>query len=128
VEVPPLALLGDVNERAYDDPGFFSAFVQTLRDDRARVHGLRENGAFACVALTFAVGDDLGIHFVATEAEHRRRGLATRLVRALLTAARDEGMRTATLQASADGLPVWERIGFRRVALLRGYLRPSVSA
>jgi ribosomal protein S18 acetylase RimI-like enzyme len=78
-----------------------------------------------CVALTLTVGDDLGIHYVATEASHRRRGLASRLLRALLAAAREKGLRTATLQASPDGLSVYERLGFRRVATLRGYRRPN---
>ncbi|HSN98889.1 MAG TPA: GNAT family N-acetyltransferase [Candidatus Nanopelagicales bacterium] len=125
IEEPSLAVLGDMNERAYNDFGTFAPLVRELRDDRIRVHGLRDAGAFVCVALTFALGDDLGIHYVATEATHRRRGLASRLVLALLAAARDAGQRTATLQASADGLPVWERLGFRRVATLRGYLRPD---
>jgi GNAT superfamily N-acetyltransferase len=125
VEAPPLATLGDVNERAYGHPGGLTPLVRMLRDDRIRAHGLRDGGVFVCVALTLAVGDDLGVHFVATEASHRRRGLAGGLVRAVMAAARDRGMRTATLQASADGLPVWTGLGFRRVATLRGYLRPG---
>lgn len=125
VATPPLTVLGDVNERAYDHPGGLTPLVRMLRDDRIRAHGLRDGSAFVCVALTLAAGDDLGIHFVATEAGHRRRGLAGGLVRALMASARDGGMRTATLQASADGLPVWAGLGFRRVATLRGYLRPD---
>ncbi|HEX2570401.1 MAG TPA: GNAT family N-acetyltransferase [Polyangia bacterium] len=125
VEAPPLAVLGDVNERAYGEAGVFGPLVRELRDDRIRTYGLRDDGAFVCVALTLRVGDDLSIHYVATETSHRRRGLASRLMLAVMAAARDEGLRSATLQASADGLPVWERLGFRRVATLRGYLRPG---
>ncbi len=125
VETPSLAVLGDVNERAYGDAGTFGPLVRALRDDRIRTHGLRAGDTFVCVALTLAIGDDVSIQYVATEATHRRRGLAGRLLHAVLAAARDEGMRSATLQASPDGLSVYERLGFRRVAMLRGFLRPD---
>jgi ribosomal protein S18 acetylase RimI-like enzyme len=74
--------------------------------------------------LTLAVGDDVSVQYVATEARHRRQGLASRLLVAVLAAERARGMRSATLQASPDGLPVYERLGFRRVALLKAFLRP----
>jgi len=67
----------------------------------------------------------VSIQYVATEAAHRRRGLASQLLRALLSAARDAGIRSATLQASPDGLSVYERLGFRHLTTLRGYLRPD---
>jgi GNAT superfamily N-acetyltransferase len=125
-EEVPLTVLGDVNERAYDDVGVFGPLVQELAGDgRVQSYGLREAGAWVCVAMTLIVGDDLSIHYVATEACHRRRGLASRLVTALMAAARTRGMRTATLQASVDGLPVWTRLGFRPVTTLRGYVRPT---
>ena len=127
VETPPLAVLGDVNERAYGQFGGFGPLVRALRDDRVRTHGLRDRDVFVCVALTLTIGDDVSIQYVATEAGHRRRGLASRLLLAVMAAARDEGMRSATLQASPDGLSVYERLGFRRVAMLRGYLRPDVA-
>ncbi|HYW10992.1 MAG TPA: GNAT family N-acetyltransferase [Longimicrobium sp.] len=128
LETPSLAALAGVNERAYGESDWLSALLQPLRDDRVRVYGVREGDELACVAMTFAVDDDLGIHFVATEAAHRRRGLASGLVRTVMAAARGDGMRTATLQASVDGLPVWAALGFRRVATLRGYLRPEAGA
>jgi len=58
----------------------------------------------------------------------RRRcdcGLASRLLLAVMAAARNDGTGSATLQASPSGLSVYERLGFRRVATLRGYLRPN---
>lgn len=125
VGAPPLATIGDLNERAYDESGTFGPLIGALRDDRVRTYGLRDGGAFVCVALTLAVGDDASIQYVATEAAHRRRGLAGQLIRALLADARDEGMRSATLQASPDGLPVYARLGFRHLTPLRGYLRPA---
>jgi ribosomal protein S18 acetylase RimI-like enzyme len=125
-QAPSLAVLGDVNERAYGDTGGpFGSVVRALRDDRVRTHGLRDAGAFVCVALTLTLGDDVSVQYVATEAEYRRRGLAGRLLLAVLAAARDDGLRSATLQASPDGLSVYERLGFRRVATLRAYLRPD---
>jgi len=125
VEVPPLATIDDLNERAYNETGTFGPLIRTLRDDRVRTYGLRDRDTFVCVALTLAVGDDVSIQYVATEATHRRRGLASQLLRAMLAAARDDGRHSATLQASPDGLPVYERLGFRRVTTLRGYLRPD---
>ena len=96
-----LAVLGDINERAYGQIGTFSPLVRKLRDDRIRIYGLRDGGAFVCVGLTLEMGDDASIHYVATEASHRRRGLASQLVLAMLATARNEGKRSATLQASA---------------------------
>lgn len=128
VGAPSLAVVGEVNERAYGESGTFGPLVRALRDPRVRTHGLLEHGTFVCVALTLAVEDDISVQYVATEATHRRRGLAGGLLTTVMAAARDEGIRTATLQASPDGLPVYERLGFRRVATLRGFVRPGAQA
>lgn len=125
VESAPLGVIGDLNERAYNQVGMFGPLVRALRDDRIRTHGFRAGSAFVSVALTLDVGDDLSVHYVATEESYRRRGLASRLLLAVLAVARGRGMRTATLQASPDGLPVWTRLGFRRVVTARGFLRPG---
>ena len=123
---PSLEVLGEVNERAYDDPGGpFGPLMSALRDDRVRTHGLRADGAFVCVAMTLRLGDDVSIQYVATEASHRRRGLAARLLRDVLSRARADGLASATLQASPDGLSVYRGLGFREVATLRGYVRPD---
>jgi ribosomal protein S18 acetylase RimI-like enzyme len=124
VVTPPLHVVGAVNDRAYGQAGQLEPLIGALHDDRVGVHALRAGGEIACVMLTLAVGDDVSVQYVATEARHRRQGLASRLLVAVLAAERARGMRSATLQASPDGLPVYERLGFRRVALLKAFLRP----
>jgi len=42
----------------------------------------------------------------------------------VLDAAAAEGMRSATLQASPDGRPVYLRMGFHQVELLHAMVRP----
>jgi len=69
--------------------------------------------------LTVRVEEDVSVQYVATDARFRRRGLAAQVVGAALADARDDGVRTATLQASPDGFGVYERLGFRTVATLR---------
>ncbi len=125
LEVPSFPLLGALNDRAYGQQGLLGPLLGALRDDRIKAYGLRDGDAFVCVALTLQLGDDLGIHYVATEHSHRRRGLAGRLLVAIMAAARASGIRTATLQASPDGLPVYRRLGFRHVSTLRAFLRPQ---
>jgi ribosomal protein S18 acetylase RimI-like enzyme len=127
-EAPSLDVVGALNDRAYDQGDVlrprFAASALAAAPGLA-THGIRVDGTWACVLLTLRVGDDVAVHYVATDAAFRRRGLASRLIRAALTQARDDGgARTATLQASPDGLSVYERLGFRRVGLLRAFQRP----
>ena len=123
VDQPSLSELGAINDRAYGEVEQLGPRVRALRDDRILTHGLRADGGFACVALTLRIGDDISIQYVATEAAHRRQGLASRLLLAVMARARATGATSATLQASPDGLPVYQRLGFRRVATLKAFLR-----
>ena len=50
---------------------------------------------------------------VYVEPAHRRRGIARLLVQTALDWCRSEGIRTITLQASAEGQPLYEKMGFR---------------
>jgi GNAT superfamily N-acetyltransferase len=126
IGTPSLAVVGAVNDRAYGTDSVFGPLAARLRDDRIATCGIRVDGRFVCVAMTLALGDDLGIHYVATEEGHRRHGLATGLLATVIHRARAEGMATTTLQASPDGLHVYRRMGFREVGLLHGFVRSGV--
>ena len=118
IETPSLAVVGELNDRAYGQTDRLAPLIAVIDDARVRTHGLRVDGDWACVALTLRLGDDVSVQYVATDPAFRRRGLAGRLLRAALTDARADGVQTATLQASPDGRGVYERLGFRTVATL----------
>jgi len=118
VETPSLTVVGELNDRAYGQSDRLAPLIAAIDDPRVRTHGLRVDGEWACVALTVRVGDDVSVQYVATEARFRRRGLAAQVVAGALAQAREDGVRTATLQASPDGRGVYERLGFRTVTTL----------
>ena len=117
----------ELNDRAYGQQDRLAPLVAAIVDPRVRTHGVRVNGEWACVAVTVRVGDDVSVQYVATEARHRRQGLAARVVGGALADARADGMRTATLQASPDGRGVYERLGFRTVTMLRASIAGELS-
>ena len=119
VETPPLAIVGELNDRAYGQQARLAPLIAAIVDPRVRTYGVRVDGEWACVALTLRIGDDVSVQYVATARRFRRRGLAARVVGAALTDAREDGVRTATLQASPDGRSVYERLGFRTLTTLR---------
>jgi GNAT superfamily N-acetyltransferase len=57
-------------------------------------------------------GEEAYILNVYTEPEHRRRGVARRLMRALLAWCDERGAARVTLHASDGGRPLYEELGF----------------
>jgi GNAT superfamily N-acetyltransferase len=105
------ATAADLNDRAYGyGPDGFRAGL--ARETAIRWHGAHADGEPVGCLGTIAVGDDLCLTGVATPPEHRGRGVAGWLLRQALAAAREKGMRTASLQATKAGAPLYERLGF----------------
>ena len=64
---------------------------------------------------------------VYTEAEFRRRGIARRLMVAVIAWCRDEGLRSLSLHASDFGRALYEELGFRQTNEMRLYLKQHPS-
>jgi len=74
-----------------------------LTQDRVAVAG----------AYTYRHGADCGVYAVSTRPEWRRRGLARALLQHALSDARVRGARSASLQSTPMGQPLYESLGFR---------------
>ncbi len=72
--------------------------------------GLAVAGAWSLVA-----GTDCGLYAVATAPAWRRRGLARALMRGVLGDAYRRGARTASLQSTPMGEPLYASLGFSPV-------------
>jgi ribosomal protein S18 acetylase RimI-like enzyme len=66
-----------------------------------------------------------GVHYVGTLASHRRRGFGEAMTRHAVDEGAQAGCRSATLQASEMGQPIYERMGFRVVTQYKTFVRPE---
>lgn len=68
------------------------------------------------------------VHTVVTDPRHRRRGLAEAVTRALVGALRDRGCSSVELIATAEGLPLYEKLGFEHAAHYLTLRQPVAAA
>jgi GNAT superfamily N-acetyltransferase len=111
--------VGRLNDRAYgiEGPGWAAALGSGPEVAADTAVALAGGEPVAC-ATVLDRGDDACVTAVATLPEHRGRGLAGALISRLLAAAAGRGVRTASLQASKAGAPVYERLGFADVGFI----------
>ena len=72
--------------------------------------------------------DEAFVQTIAVAKKAQRSGLGARLLQALLDEAERRGQRRVLLEVRADNDPaiaLYERFGFRRSAVRRGYYQPS---
>jgi GNAT superfamily N-acetyltransferase len=77
------------------------------------------NGRPASSSVLVLHEEAAAIYCVATVPEARGKGIGTAITRETLLAAKDEGHEVAVLEASAMGLPVYRRMGFRELCHFR---------
>jgi GNAT superfamily N-acetyltransferase len=105
------ATAAELNDFAYGyGPDGFRAAIAA--GGEIRWHAALDGDRPICCVGEVDLGDDCLITGVATPPEHRRRGLAGWLVWSVLDAARRDGMRSGSLQATKAGAPLYERLGF----------------
>ena len=90
-----------------------------------------DEGEVVGYAGLFAVGDTADVQTIAVRADQQGRGLGADLLEALVVEAGSRGASTLLLEVRADNAPalaLYEKHGFERLALRRGYYGPGRDA
>ena len=118
-----------INDRAYGWPEGTWGNFNDESSTELRAYVARVDGEPAATIATIDLGDDCEIWSVATLPEARGRGLCTALMRQGLWDARQGGCSTSTLEATAAGRPVYERLGYADLGALEMWeFRPPARA
>ena len=121
--------LADVNARCYDVPltvGREAFDVPPLFEGPSKAFVGYRQGEPATSAAVMKVDDAAYVSMVATLRAHRKLGCAEAIMRhALAEARRDWGLKRTVLHATAAGLPVYRRMGYRGVTRFLFYLAPG---
>jgi GNAT superfamily N-acetyltransferase len=106
-----------INDRAYGFGDHFERAFPELPVEPAHTYvATGDDGAPASTVITYETGDgECGIYLVATLPEAQGRGLAGALMQHALCDARERGCTTTSLQATARGKPLYERLGYRDI-------------
>jgi ribosomal protein S18 acetylase RimI-like enzyme len=128
----------DVQHREWDDVfadafGFHGDVAEQVsavhawpsRHERDRVYMLlRRNGEAVATAILHTPCGVAGIYGITVRRSCRRQGLATLATLATVRAGAERGATMAMLQATTEGFPVYERLGFRTICAFRSWQIP----
>ncbi len=103
----------------------FAGFLQSLPTSVRLFAAVDERGFARATSGCDVFGDYARVFFVNTEPGWRRRGVGAAMTVEALRAAASSGARTAFLDATADGAPVYLRLGFETAGRLTRYSRAA---
>lgn len=105
-------------------PGLATYLPASFPDDvDVRVFSAWVDREPAGVSIAIRTGEASGVYGVGTLPQFRRRGVGTALSWAAVSAGREWGCEAIVLQATAAGLPVYERMGFRSIVRYATFTR-----
>ena len=114
-----------IERASFTMPWSRGAFLYEIEQNRvARCWVLREDDRIAAYLCLWEIGDELHVTNVAVHPSLRRRGLARRLLGAILDDGRARRLRAVTLEVrptNDEARTLYESFGFRVVGRRRGY-------
>ncbi len=97
-----------------------------LRLDPQGCFGIEVENHIVATATLLRYGKQLAwIGMVLTKPDYRRMGLARRLMQAALELSAEHGIDSVKLDATADGQPLYEQLGFRTEQIVERWFRDA---
>jgi hypothetical protein len=124
-----LAIWCDTAVKAYGMPpsvvphflDWFSTFPLNAQASLRHYVAFYRGQPAATASMLLAAGA-AGLYNIATIPDLRGRGIGSAITLAPLRAALSEGFRISVLQSSADGFPVYSRLGFKQYCTIGSYV------
>ena len=114
-----------IERASFGMPWSRGAFLYEIESNRvARCWVLREDDRIAAYLCLWEIADELHVTNIAVHPALRRRGLARRLLGAILEDGRSRRLRAVTLEVrptNDEARTLYESFGFRVVGRRRGY-------
>ena len=114
-----------IERASFGMPWSRGAFLYEVEQNRvARCWVLREGDQVVGYLCLWEIGDELHVTNIAVHPAQRRRGMARRLLGAILEDARSRRLRSVTLEVrptNDEARTLYESFGFRVVGRRRGY-------
>lgn len=92
-----------------------TALLPLLSDDNAEIFAYRVGGNIAGTAIAYQTNAVMGVHQVGVLPEYQGKGIGKLLMSHLVAYAKDKGCELMTLQASEAGLPIYVKMGFKKL-------------
>lgn len=117
-----LAAITAIESDSFSNPWTPAALAEMLQSDITRLYvGRQLPREIIAFCACWVIAGELHLNSLAVARTHRRKGIATRLLRFVLETA---GVERATLevrQSNTAALELYERLGFRTTAVREGY-------
>jgi RimJ/RimL family protein N-acetyltransferase len=117
----------DIHEKTYTNPEaydiIFSKIPSSSYQDKSpyRFYTGYFDGKPVTTGVLVFHADVVGIYFILTLKEERRKGYATEMMNYLLFIAKKEHQKIAVLQASEEGKKVYEKMGFNKCCIFQEF-------
>jgi GNAT superfamily N-acetyltransferase len=109
--------------RITDTPDAFAAYLRALPPSDRLFAAVDRHGTVRATSGSGVLGTVASALFVDTDPAWRGRGIARAMTAAALRAARDAGARQGCLDATAEGLSIYRRLGFAALTPLTQFVR-----
>ncbi|WNO09297.1 GNAT family N-acetyltransferase [Teredinibacter sp. KSP-S5-2] len=120
-----LKLWGALGSSAFGYQINFSVMEKLLNQNNVII----EVGYYAdhpvATVLSYVTGDVLGIHQVGVVSDMRGKQIASKIMHAVLSRGKKDGVKYATLQASPLGINIYKRLGFQEQFVIRNFQRDN---